>query len=128
MLYAGLDLGRKRLDGVSRHPRQLGIRKRLRADEERHHEVVEIEPRLAHEVAQAARPSQPPQTGDRKRAHVDLTLAAGGGGRASSMSTSTGIWRCSSCHDWNAKRSPKNSQSARNAASSGRATKIPGSP
>src|SRR5438094_1252005 len=69
----------ERLDGVAGQARQLGIRQRLGADKERHDEVVEIEPRLAHEPAQPGRPPQPTQPGHRKGAHrYSVTLGLSG--------------------------------------------------
>ena len=62
-------LAAERLDGVPGEPRQVRVRKRFRPDEQRHDEVVEVEPRFADEVAQPTRPAKPPQPRDRKGAH-----------------------------------------------------------
>ena len=45
-------LGDEILDREAAHPGQLLVRNGRRPDEVRHHEVVEVEPRLAHEPAQ----------------------------------------------------------------------------
>ena len=59
--------GRRRSGG--RAAGRSRVRERLRPDEERHDEVVEVEPRLADEVAQRTRPAKPPQPRDGKCAH-----------------------------------------------------------
>ena len=53
------------------------VAERLGRDEERHHEIVERERRLAHEIAQRARPAQPAEPGDRERAHRRKGTAIG---------------------------------------------------
>ena len=127
------------LDVVARHPRQLLVRERLGRDEERHHELVEREPRLAHEPAQRRRAAKAAEPGDREGAHArDGTprraQAAGAGGasgadsaprRGSSPISTSGA---SVGHSASSIRSAKNSHAARPAASSGSATRIPGKP
>ena len=57
------------LDREAAHPGQLLVRDRRRADEVRHHEVVEVEPRLAHEPAQRIRTAQAAQACGGEGAH-----------------------------------------------------------
>ena len=54
-----LDFPREVVDREAAHRRQLRVRARVGADEERLDEVVEVEPRLAHERAEGAGPAQP---------------------------------------------------------------------
>ena len=49
-----LDLADDGVDRVARHPGQLLVPERLGRDEERHHELVEAQVRLADEAAEAA--------------------------------------------------------------------------
>ena len=56
-----LRLAQQPVDVEARHPGQLLVRERLGCDEERHHELVEREPRLAHEPAQRTRAAEAPQ-------------------------------------------------------------------
>ena len=56
-----LDLADGAADRVARHAGQLLVRQRLRRDEERHHELVEAQVRLADEAAEAAAAAEPPQ-------------------------------------------------------------------
>ena len=56
-----LDLAHDAVDVEPRHPRQRVVPQRLRRDEQRHHERLEIEPRLAHEPAQRSRAAEPPE-------------------------------------------------------------------
>ena len=67
-----LHLAQQPLDVEARHARQLLVRERLGRDEERHDELVEREPRLAHEPAQRSRAAEAPQPGDRERAHAGM--------------------------------------------------------
>ena len=66
-----LRLDDDRLDRVPCQPRQVVVRERLGPDEQGHNEVVEVEARLADEVADAARAPQPSQPRDGERAHVN---------------------------------------------------------
>ena len=59
------------LDRVASQPGQVVVRKGHGPNEEGHHEVVEVEPGLAHEVADAARAAQPAQACHRKSAHAN---------------------------------------------------------
>ena len=56
-----LDLADDAVDRVAAESGQALVRERLGRDEERHHEVVDRQRRLAREVAQRARPPQAPQ-------------------------------------------------------------------
>ena len=74
----GLDAGAEQLlalahgpvDREARHRRQRVVAERLGRDEERQHEVVERERRLADEVAQRARATQAAEPRGRERAHA----------------------------------------------------------
>ena len=65
-----VDLAHETVEVEARHPRQRLVRERLGRDEERHDELVEVEPRLAHEPAQRGGATKPPQPGDGERAHA----------------------------------------------------------
>ena len=108
-----------RVDGVPRKPRQALVRQRLRGDEERHHEVVDRERGLAHEIAEGACSAQAAQAGGRERAHYFSRV------RGSTNSTGRGSV---SDHGSNVMRSAKNSQIARPTASSGSEISAPGRP
>src|SRR6185436_8376526 len=60
------------VDVEARHARQLFVRERLGRDEERHHELVERKPGLAHEPAQRSRAAEATEPSDRKRAHTGM--------------------------------------------------------
>ena len=67
-----LDYANEAAEVEARHARQLLVRERLGSDEERHDELVEREPGLAHEPAQGSRTAEAPQPGDRERAHARM--------------------------------------------------------
>ena len=117
-----LDLAHDGLDGVALQRRQPLVRERGGRDEERHHEVVERDRRLADEVAQRAGATQAAQAGGGERAHG--RRVRGGSTSTSSTSTGTGV----PCHGSRVSRSAKNSQIARPTASSGSAVSAPGKP
>ena len=64
-------LGGQVVDREAAERGQLGVRLGRRPDEERQDEVVEVEPRLAHERPQAVAAAEPAQTRDRERAHTN---------------------------------------------------------
>ena len=109
-----------RVDGVPRQSRQPLVRQRLGRDEERHHEVVDGERRLAHEIAQRAGSAQAAQTGDGERAHGCSRVR---GSDQLDLDRDAVL-----CHGSSVIRSAKNSQIARPTASSGSAISAPGSP
>src|SRR5262249_34124067 len=49
---------------------KLVVPQRVGSDEQRHHEAIEVEPRLAHEIAERRGPAQPPHPGSGKRRHA----------------------------------------------------------
>ncbi len=65
-----LDLAHDVVDGEAAQRRQQLVPLRLRRNEERHHELVEVEPRLADEVAQRTGAAEPPEPSHRKGAHA----------------------------------------------------------
>ena len=71
-----LGLGDEIVDGKPAERGQLGVRLGGRADEDREHEVVEIQSRLAHERAQAIAAPEPTQPRDGKRAHINNLRAS----------------------------------------------------
>ncbi len=84
-----VDLAHQAVEVEARHPRQRLVRERLGRDEERHDELVEVEPRLAHEPAQRSRAAEAPQPGDGERAHARKgTPLAGAGGESGGDSPS----------------------------------------
>ena len=94
--------------------------------EERHHDVVERQSRLAHEGAQRVGAAQAPKPGDREAAHRGKGTSAGLP-RGPSRSISSG-GEPSSSHESNCTRSAKNSQIARAAAIVGSARRTPAMP
>src|SRR5688500_6377027 len=80
-----LDLARQAGNREATQRRQLPVRARVRPDEERLDEVVEVEPRLAHERAKRAGTAQPAEASVRESAHAaNLRISA----RATATSTS----------------------------------------
>jgi len=96
--------------------------------EQRHHDVVERQPRLAHERAQRVRATKSPQPGDGKAAHRAKGTSVGSPRDPSSpMSTSRRMSPSSS--QWSKRtRSEKNSQIALEAAIVGNASNTPAMP
>ena len=125
-------------DAVDRVPRERGqalVRQRLGRDEQRLHEVVERERRLAHEVAQrrrcgaAGEGAWSGRRSRRKRTRYAVERPSGASARSarSTGSTSTGI-APPPVHDSNTSRSPKNPHVALIAASIGSAISAPTRP
>src|SRR4051794_5852525 len=111
---------------LDREPRERGqpvVRQLLGSDEQRLHEVVERQRRLADEVAQGAAAAKAAETRRREAGHLESVRAGGLSGSAGSTSISTGSGLPP--HGSSASRSEKNSHVARPAASSGSATSAP---
>ena len=72
------DLAHDVLDGEARHAGQRLVAKRFGRDEERHHERLEIEPRLAHESAQGAGAPEAPEPDVGEGAHLENSMPSAG--------------------------------------------------
>ena len=96
-------------------------------DEERHHEVVEVEPRLADERAQRVGAPQPAEARGGEGAHARQGYVSCAAVFARPPPRPARRAR-PSVHGSSSTRSAKNSQIAREAASTGSATRIPGEP
>ena len=64
-------LGDEVVDRVTAHPGQILVPNRRGPGEERQHEVVEVEPRLAHQAPEGIGSTQPPEACRRECAHAD---------------------------------------------------------
>src|SRR5581483_7135925 len=99
-----LALAHDRLDGVAAESGQLRVRQRLRRDEQRQHEVVDGQRRLAHEVAERRRPPQAPQPGRRERhPRNGRTAARAASANARQSPASQAASRATAPHGWKSK-------------------------